>query len=120
MTKEEFGKWYRAHINDMVKAGVMHPESEGGRWVKLALTASASHYGPILDQLQQRIVSLEAEIYGDKPKVIPKIKQPEPQVLEPLPVEEPVVETKPKKKAASRTKKVQEQTKKPVSKGWSV
>ena len=121
MTEEEFGKWYRAHIKEMAAAGIMHPNSEGGKWVKIALMAANMQYGPIIDQLQKRIVALEAVIHGDKPKMVMKQSVPEIEVVEEKPkrVAQPKPKAVPKAKTKVESSK-QINTKKPVKKTWSV
>ena len=121
MTEEEFGKWYRAHIKEMAAAGIMHPNSEGGKWVKIALMAANMQYGPIIDQLQKRIVALEAVIHGDKPKMTPRINIPEKKVEEPK-VVEPAQKapTKPKSKAKPKSTAPKVVKQKEVKRGWSV
>lgn len=108
MNEEQFGKWYRANIDMMIEAGIYHPNSEGGRWVKTALVAATRQYGPILEQMQQRITALEALVHGEKTKITPRQKQPK---VEKVKVEEPVA---PQPVKSTKTKR------KPVSKGWSV
>ena len=117
MTDKEFGKWYRSHIQDMIEAGIMHPESEAGRWVKIALIAANSQYSPILDQMQQRINALEALIHGDKVKIEPKVKSIEPKVKPKPPVKEQRAAATKTNKTAAPINKVK---RKPVTKGWSV
>lgn len=114
MTEEEFGKWYRANMDMMIEAGIYHPNSEGGRWVRTALIAATRQYGPILDQMQKRIVALEALVHGEKTKISPKQKQP---IVEEVKVEEPIAPQPKKVEAKQPTTKAR---RKPVSKGWSV
>ena len=80
MDDKKFREWFFEHVDDMVANGIMHPDSQAGKWIKLALTASHSHYEKRLNELENRIRSLEG--LGPKPvellvvEPIKKIQEP--------------------------------------------
>ena len=58
MTGAEFHAWFVDNIDEMVKIGVAHPNSEAGRWIRLAISATA----PRIKQLEDRIFALEEQL----------------------------------------------------------
>lgn len=93
MNDKEFENWFYDNVDEMIENGIMHPKSQAAKWVKLALSASLSHYESALLELENRIRVLE----GQPPKVIES--KPKPKVVE-KPKTQPkvaVVEPKPKK-----------------------
>lgn len=71
MNDKDFEKWFYDNVDEMVDNGIMHPKSQAAKWVKLALSASLSHYELALADLENRIRLLEG--LPPKPK---EIKEP--------------------------------------------
>jgi hypothetical protein len=80
MDDEQFEEWFYDNVDEMVDNGIMHPKSQAAKWVKLALSASLSHYESALAELDNRIRLLEGlppkPEKIKEPVVIPKKKQP--------------------------------------------
>lgn len=90
MDDSEFEKWFYDNVDEMVDNGILHPKSQAAKWVKLALSASLSHYESALTDLENRIRLLEG--LPPKPE---KIKEPVVITKKKQPV---VKESKPKAK----------------------
>jgi hypothetical protein len=78
MTDKEFEEWFYDNVDEMVDNGIMHPKSQAAKWVKLALSASLSHYELALADLENRIRLLE----GSPPKPA--------KIIEPVVKKQPV------------------------------
>jgi hypothetical protein len=75
MNNDEFHEWFFNHVNEMVENGIMHPDSQAGKWIKLALTASHSHYEKRLTDLEDRIMALEGNPPKPKKIIEPVVKK---------------------------------------------
>jgi hypothetical protein len=105
MTKDEFRKWYREHIEIMALMGVFHPDSPSGKTVHLSI-ASVS---PMISRLDARLKKIEEklEIVGEEIDLV------EAPLIEPPKTEKKVAA--PKKRAAPVKKK-----KEPAKSGWQI
>ena len=126
MDNNDFERWYRANLKMMTDAGIMHPSSEAGRWVKVALTAAQAHYEHRIQGLEQRLKELENQTFGEKPvqKSTPKV-QTTVTPLPPVETLEPKAKSKPTTKKAvakPKAKAIKPRAKKPPTNtsGWSI
>lgn len=58
MTDQEFFDWFVGNLELMMKLGIMHPNSEWGKIVKLSLIANIPHF----EKMEARIKMLEDEV----------------------------------------------------------